>query len=104
MVTYKPKASYCPYCVSRLDAASTSHGGHPPEPGDATFCAVCGAILKFGPQYELVKVSIREFNALSEGKRQDLLLYHSKIVEKLSVHGGYLNIFIIEEFLNGFYG
>lgn len=105
MITYKPGISYCPYCANILDAVSTSDGHPPPQPGDGTFCAFCGAILQFGPKYELRKVSIREFYTLPVETRNKLLLYHHEIVNKIRIHTGkQSDKFNLNKFLNGFYG
>lgn len=38
----------CPYCGSKLDAATDPYGDARPKPGDASVCWYCAGVLVFG--------------------------------------------------------
>jgi len=81
----QPLPGNCPSCKARLTmvdgfAVTQDGGGDPgnptPKPGLYTICCHCGALLKFGPRLQLLKVgneekarALRENPLLAEGLR-----------------------------------
>lgn len=54
----------CPVCKTKFDGHISSEPGHVPEPGDATHCDECYAILIFGEKIQLHEASPEEIEVL----------------------------------------
>ena len=50
----------CPWCWTKLDAASNIFNSGPPAPGDVTICIVCAAVLCFDENLRLKASSLGE--------------------------------------------
>jgi hypothetical protein len=71
----------CPSCWKKLDGASALDPDCPkPKPNDLTVCFYCQAILQFGHEMELRKVTMEEFVRLPMEQQGGVLsLVHSII-------------------------
>jgi len=69
----------CPSCHTKLDGATSLHAPEAkPKPDDVTVCMYCQAILQFGHEMELRKVTMDQFVKLPMEMQGHLLtLVHS---------------------------
>ena len=54
----------CPSCGYVLDAATAVKGNARPKRGDISVCGMCGLMLVFGPELELLRMPMALFEEL----------------------------------------
>ena len=65
--------SSCPECGKVLDCStSVEFDGAKPSPGDISICLDCTAILEFGENLELKRISNEDFSSLPENIKNSL--------------------------------
>jgi hypothetical protein len=84
--THRLPAVACPGCFSKLDAASSFDGDGPPASGDFTVCLECSAVLRYGPNMELVVTSLSEcpIQLRASLARMKMLTEEFRVFEKRS--------------------
>lgn len=85
---YNMPPSRCPICQTQLDHAMPVAGVvASPEPGDATVCAKCGAMLKYGEGLGLEVLSDEELEKCEPSMKKVLLEAHQFFKNKARFRG-----------------
>lgn len=77
---HRTKLQPCPHCSYPLDAAFNPDAGRGPEPGDATVCINCAALLYFGEGMTLHEYTVAELEALPADELMDMLKVRAIVV------------------------
>lgn len=83
----------CPVCARPLDAATSVRGVEFPTPETAksvsmTVCIGCGAILKFGAELRLIRMTRQELEALPDKDFKDLSRVQQSIMYLIQKRDG----------------
>lgn len=73
--TFTHPHARCPWCRTKLDAASDPVGDATPKPGDLSVCINCAAMLTFGDDLKLRALSAKEIAALPIDTARELVRY-----------------------------